>query len=162
MRTNGLKKHDLRKIAAARMDLHKNHKTTRRLSRDYEYIGLLGEWIFATEFNYEIDLSIKPGGDSAIDFITPLGAIDIKTYRKALNLLREIDKKHAHILVLGQYLESKDDVLLVGWEFDSIMISCPKKDFGYGIINHYKHKEKLRPMWVLKHLLNFCKSKKIT
>ena len=46
---------DLRKIANDREMLHKNHASSRPLSKDYEYIGLKGEEEFGKEFNLELD-----------------------------------------------------------------------------------------------------------
>jgi hypothetical protein len=136
----------LRAIAKERMSLHKNHSTSRPLSQDYEFIGLLGEFEFMLFSGFPMDLSVKPSGDKGIDFITPAGSIDVKTARLAYNLIREENKKHADIIVLGSYTEGNQSVNLLGWEYDSIMILCPKRDFGYGIINHYKPAKKLRSM----------------
>ena len=49
---------DLRKIAADRERLHKNHASSRPLSKDYEYIGLKGEEEFGKEFNLEIEARV--------------------------------------------------------------------------------------------------------
>ena len=148
---------NLKKVAAIRHEIHKHHKSSRPLSEDYELIGLVGEYRFEVDFGYPMDLSIKPQGDGKVDFHIALGTLDVKTAEKAYNLLREKGVRHAKILVLGQFNRKGTTASLLGWEYDSEMVKCPYKDFGYGIINHYKHHSKLRPMWVLKQLDDFVR-----
>ena len=143
----------LKEIADQRHNLHKNHASSRPLSEDYEYIGLIGEGKFELTYGYAMDLEQRPGGDSRVDFHTPLATIDVKTARKAYNLLREVGKPHAELLILAEYLPDTDDVRFLGWEWDCNMIQCPSKDFGYGIINHYKHWSELKRMETFEHLL---------
>lgn len=143
----------IRCIAEIREIAHAGQKSSRPLSDGYEYIGLLGEFVFAQKFGFPIDLSIKPMGDGRKDFTTSVGTLDVKTARKAYNLLREVDKDHADILVLAQYYDDLDWIRLVGWEYDLEMAKCPYRDFGYGIINYYKSASELRPMEELERLL---------
>jgi formylmethanofuran dehydrogenase subunit E-like metal-binding protein len=77
----------------------------------------------------------------------------VKTARKPFNLLREAGKSHAEILVLASFDDSTGKATLIGWEWDKEMLKCPTRDFGYGIVNHYKHYESLRSMESLKEIL---------
>lgn len=84
-------------VARRRETLHMGHSSSRPLSQDYELVGLAGELAFAEEFGYQVDTSDRPGGDGRVDFHTPAGTVDVKTARKALNLLREQGKPHADL-----------------------------------------------------------------
>ncbi len=117
-----------------------------------EYIGLMGELAFAKEFNSQVDITELIGGDGGKDF--DLGyTIDVKTFIKPYNLIVEIGKVKADIYVLGKFYEELDRVNLLGWEWGIIIKRCPIKDFGYGIINHYRSITELKPMSSLKYLL---------
>ena len=141
---------DLRRYAAARHNLHKDHASSRPLSIDYELIGLVGEWQFAYEFGMPMDLTPRIGGDGACDFFTPAGSLDVKTARLAFNLLREVDKPHARYLVLAEYTPSPPAARLMGWEYDTQMLRHPMRTFGkHTIVNHYKLYKDLRKMDVL-------------
>jgi len=137
---------NIRKMAADREELHKNHASSRPLSKDYEYIGLKGEEKFAEEFSLALDKELKPGGDKGHDFSSSIGAIDVKTARKAYNLIVEEGKVRADVYVLAQYEDSSDSVKLLGWASKDEVLKAPKKDFGYGIINHYIPKHDLHHM----------------
>lgn len=143
----------LREIARAREELHNGHPSSRPLSEGYEYIGLLGEWVFAMAFGLPIDLTPRANGDKRKDFDTRVGTIDIKTARKPGNLLREAGKPHADILVLAGYNDENESIGFLGWEYDTEMLKCPSRDFGYGILNHYKLVSELHPMNELKRLI---------
>ena len=151
---------DIREVAKRREALHANHATSRPLSQDYEFIGLMGQWEFAKEFGLEIDLSDKPGGDGRINFITDIGTISVSTARKPYNLLREAGKECARYHVLAKYKEKRIawteyqyTVQLLGWESDEEMLKCPVRSFGHNIQNHYKHVRYLRPMIEMRYLL---------
>jgi len=135
---------DIRSIAEERTRTHISHTSTRPLSPDYDYVGVAGEVAFAEEFGLEVDTTSRPSGDGGIDFMTPVGTIDVKTYRKPYHLLREVRKPHADILVLAGFDDTSGEVHLIGWEYDSEMVQCPMKDFGYGIVSHYKAAGELR------------------
>lgn len=170
MKTNGLIRVPdgdfrpmVRRIAEQRAALHADHASSRPLSKDYEYIGLLGEFVFGREFGLEVDVSLRPKGDDRVDFYTDIrspfcekGTIDVKTARKAYNLLREKDKRHAEILVLARYSDAEDWIALLGWEYERIiMTKCPvPRDFGKGIENHYVSAAALKPMSELQALLH--------
>ena len=132
-------------IARQRSDTHKDHASQRVLSEDYNVVGISGEAAFAEDFSLEVDKSIKPSGDNGIDFLLPLYfTVDVKTAKKAYNLLLEEGKVLSDIYVLADYNEG--DTFLVGWEWGKILKQAPTKDFGYGVINHYISAEELRPM----------------
>ena len=136
--------YNVRDIADKRTKIHTSHSSTRPLSKDYDYIGVAGEVAFAKEFGLKVDVAVKPGGDKGIDFILPIGTVDVKCYRKPYNLLREVGKIHADILVLAGFDNASKEAYLIVWEYDNEMINCLTKDFGYGIVNHYKAAGKLK------------------
>jgi len=148
----------LRKHAKEREALHKSHDTSRPLSKDYEHVGLIGEYAFQLWSNLPMDFELRPGGDCKFDFVTADGlTIDVKTARKAYNLFREEGKPHADILVLAGVQTNKyddDTVMFYGWEYGVTMLMQDKKDFGYGIINHYKSRDGLRSMHDLKGIID--------
>lgn len=131
-------------IAEQRTRTHLSHTSTRPLSPDYDYVGVAGEVAFAKEFGLEVDATTRPEGDGRIDFTLPCGTVDVKTARRPFNLLREVGKPHADILVLAGFNDSTGEAYLIGWEWDSEMVKCPARDFGYGIVNHYKAAEHLK------------------
>ena len=44
----------LRQEALARESLHRYHASSRPLSKDYEYVGLMGEYLFADTYNQPV------------------------------------------------------------------------------------------------------------
>jgi len=141
---------ELKKIALEREDVHKDHASSRPLSKDYEYVGMVGEAQFAKEFNFKLDKELRPEGDGGKDFSCSLGTIDVKTARKAFNLIVEEGHVRADIHILAQYNENKETATLLGWAYKKEVLDAPKKDFGYGVINHYIPKNKLRSIESLK------------
>jgi len=144
-----------RYYAKKRALLHAGHGSSRPLSEGYEYVGLLGEVAFGLKFGLSVDLSDRPSGDE-YDFKIGGITIDVKTARKAYNLLREAHKPHADILVLAQYL-NEDKILFKGWEYDEAMLKQHIKDFGYNIKNHFKPSTRLRPMAELQEMIDEIK-----
>jgi hypothetical protein len=144
---------DLKKIAAQRENLHKNHASSRPLSKNYEYLGLKGEAKFAEEFGIPMDNKLRPEGDGGRDFPSVLGNIDVKTARKAFNLLVEVGKVVSDVYVLAKYTDETDEAELLGWEYKDKILKAPTKDFGYGIINHYISKNELIPISHLKDIV---------
>ena len=141
----------IRAIAKRRHDIHKNHASSRPLSKDYELVGLSGEIAFGEFADLKADLSERPEGDHGVDFTTPNGmTIDVKTARRAYNLIHETGKQFVDIYVLAQYDDSTERATLIGWEYGNTLAKAPSKNFGYGIINHYISKDKLRPMLDIK------------
>jgi DNA polymerase III alpha subunit len=143
----------IKKIAEDREEIHKNHASSRPLSKGYERLGLVGEYQFAKEFGFEVDESLRPEGDGGKDFPSKLGSIDVKTARKAFNLIVEEDHVKSDIYVLAQYCDESEKAKLLGWAYKKQVLAAPTKDFGYGVINHYIPKEKLYKMSTLKNKL---------
>jgi hypothetical protein len=126
---------------------HSGQDSSRPLSKDYELVGLVGEVAFSHMFGLPVNWHRNPGGDGRIDFVIPLGfTVDVKCARQAIHLIEEVGKVTADIYVLAQYNEVNTSATLLGWEWGSTLRAAPHKDFGYGIVNHYIHKDNLRPM----------------
>jgi hypothetical protein len=134
------------KYADARAALHAGHASSRPLSEDYENVGLAGEFAFGRFCGQMPDLSERPAGDQGVDFVIPLlYTVDVKTARKANNLIHEASKPlTADIYVLAEH--SGDDARLLGWAWRSTLAAAPVKDFGHGIDNRYIPRENLRAM----------------
>jgi hypothetical protein len=122
-------------------------------------IGVAGELAFAKKYGLEIDDSIRPEGDGHVDFKVNINGnevtVDVKTAQKAYNLLvKEWEIKDcADILVLAER-GPNDEIKFLGWETKDIMKVMPKKIFSsLGIVNYYRHRDKLRPMFQLDDLL---------
>ena len=133
-------------FAKLRQQLHKDQDTSRPLSEDYEFVGLAGEIAFSELFDMPIDLRSLAGGDKGVDFTTRLGTVDVKTARKAFNLIVEKGKVVADIYVLASYDGKTKAAELLGWEYGSVIKTWPIKDFGYGIFNHFMTASVLKPM----------------
>jgi hypothetical protein len=137
----------LAKHAEARAALHAGHASSRPLSDDYERVGLAGEFAFGRFCGQMPDLFERPAGDKGVDFVLPLlYAVDVKTARKANNLIHEASKPLASdIYVLAEYGED-DEATLVGWAWRRQLAEAPVKDFGHGIKNRYIPRASLRAM----------------
>ncbi len=141
----------LRDEAEDRHQSHKDHASSRPLSKDYELIGLLGEAKFGELSGLMPDLERKLGGDKGIDFVVPLRfSVDVKTARKAFHLIHEQGKPVADIYVLASYDDDTKKASLIGWEWGARLKQAPVRDFGYGIMNHYIRADQLKPMSELK------------
>lgn len=145
--------------AERRHQSHVNHPTHRPLSDGYELKGLRGEERFAEEFALDLDLTARPGGDGGTDNKITLSVpksfvVDVKTASKPMNLIVEVGKVEAHtIYVLAGYDSEADKAYLLGWEWGSTVARDkygPPKDFGYGVINHWIPRGKLRSIDELK------------
>ena len=122
----------------------------------HDAMGLGGELTFANAANclpgsnhplLEVRVFKDRWSDGGVDFWTWIGTIDVKTNVKAFNLLREVEKRQpADILVLGKFQPEPWAFSLLGWEYDSVMTSCPSGVFGTGPLSHYKPVDQLRPM----------------
>lgn len=140
----------LGKAAQARHDLHAGHASSRPLSQGYENVGLLGEWAFGQLCGLMPDLKERAGGDRGVDFVVPLRfTVDVKTARRAIHLIHEVGKPFADIFVLAEFSDQTGEATLLGWEWGAVLARAPAKDFGYGIVNHYIHRDRLRPMRAL-------------
>jgi len=139
----------LRKEASARERLHQYHESSRPLSPKYEYVGLMGEYLFADTYKQPRDRTLRPQGDGGWDFFFPgFGGVDVKTARKPWNLLVE----EGHLLlertiyVQCGYSDATDSAYFVGWaygwDFDP-----PVRRFGDSPIwNHWLPRKWLQPM----------------
>jgi len=137
-----------------------SHNGTRRFFEDEnteDIIGVTAEIAFGKWSGLEPDLEVRPNGDGCKDFLIKVNgrkiSIDIKAARKAFNLLlkQKDGLRSADILVLAKV--DGDLVSFLGWEHKSMMLVSPVKDFGYGILNHYRSKDDLRPMRQLLDLI---------
>ena len=143
----------IKRMAKDREEIHKDHTSSRPLSKGYERLGLVGEYQFAKEFGFNVDEELRPEGDGGKDFPSGLGSIDVKTARKAFNLIVEENHVKSDIYVLAQYFDEADKAKLLGWAYKKEVLAAPTKDFGYGVINHYIPKGKLYEMSALKRKL---------
>lgn len=133
--------------ANARHELHADHPSHRPLSDGYELVGLIGEAEFARVFKLPLDLNRRPNGDGRVDFIVPFRiTVDVKTARKANNLIEEQGKVSCDIYVLAEYFDEDKRADLLGWEKGEVLARAPVRDFGKGILNHYIPRERLRPI----------------
>lgn len=145
---------DAESIAHQRTLTHVSHSTNRPLSPSYDLVGVAGERAFSEAFGLPMDALERLSGDGGVDFTLPSGlTVDVKTYRKPLHLLREVDRDEAQILVLAAYSDVTGDARLIGWEWDREMLKCPTNDFGYGITSHYKPAGELQPIALLHELV---------
>ena len=142
--------HDLRAVAEARHNLHEGKASSRPLSEDYELVGLAGEDALADFCGGEVDITPRPNGDGGTDcHIALFFTVDVKTARKAFNLLVEVGKVKADIYVLASY--ENGTARLLGWEWGRVVASIPPVDIGgFGIMSHAIPLSKLRPMSELK------------
>jgi len=148
----------LNEAANSRADVHADHASSRPLSEGYEGVGIAGEWAFAQFCGLMPDLERKPGGDKGIDFVVPLFfTVDVKTARKAGNLIHEQGKPFADIFILAEYDDDAKAAQLVGWEWGAKLRIAPTKDFGYGVINHYIPRAQLRNMRDLRKYIRIIK-----
>ena len=149
-------------ISEAREALHATHASSRPLSDGYERVGLIGEAEFALRYGLKFDREVRPSGDRGVDFMVPmLMSLDVKTARKPYNLIVEEGKVLADIYVLAG-IDDNDRVTFHGWEHRRVIAKAPVRDFGYGVMNHYIAREKLRPMRELESRIgsiqSFCKA----
>jgi hypothetical protein len=142
-------------LAIDRMLAHEDQYSSRPLSEDYEAIGIFGEIEFACQFGLTIDRALRIDGDDGIDFRTKRGTVDVKTARKAINLIVEESKvyKCADILVLCQFNGFTRQAELIGWQYKDAIKNAQSKDFGYGVINKFITKENLNPMDALHEIM---------
>ena len=136
--------------AEARAQLHASHSSSRPLSEGYENVGLAGEHAFSQATGIAMDLEMRPGGDGGKDFEVFLGfTVNVHTARKAYNLIHEVGSKTADIIVLAAYSDETKEAELIGWEWGTVVLAAPSREFGHGILNHYIAAERLRPMKTL-------------
>ncbi len=136
-----------REVADRRVRMHANDKSCRPLSPDWEFLGLIGEFVFGERFDMEPDLGDRRSGDDGIDFVLPNGLlVDVKTARKAFNLLVEKNKVVADVYVLAAYREDVGWATLLGWEWGGTVIVKDTKPFSPNIESHFVPARYLIPM----------------
>jgi hypothetical protein len=116
------------------------YKSHRPLSEGYEILGTMGELAFSMFSGLPVDKSVKANGDGGVDFTLPL-TIDVKTARKANNLLVEKGKNMADIYVLAQANpDISNEVTLLGWTWGYLVRNAQIDNgdfFGNGVTNFY-------------------------
>ena len=139
---------EIEREAIRRSASHSGHASQRKLSPDYEKIGLRGEEEFGRIFRQRPDLSARPRGDGGKDFMLDGYKVNLKTSRKAyLGMLVEAGKVDPNtIYVSAQYDEETDTASLDGWQWGSVVLRYRPKDTGRGLINHNVPTRDLRPM----------------
>jgi len=140
---------ELRAAARGRDDLHDGQPSQRKLSANYELIGLVGERTFSRASGLQMDLSPRIGGDKGIDFRTRLGTLDVKTARGVIYLAVEEHKVRARLYVLAKFIEPCE-AELVGWAWDSEVLRSPVGLLPRGSIpSHLLPRAMLRPFGAL-------------
>ena len=142
----------LEDLAHRRESLHSGHASQRALSEDYDLVGLAGEQAFAAATGLDVDVAERPAGDRGVDFTVAL-TIDVKTARKPYYLIVEQGKVAAAVYVLARYVDDGPAQML-GWAFGVEVLTWPVRDFGYGVLNHYRPADQLRGMAPLLSLIN--------
>ena len=137
------------RVAAERHDLHRDHASSRPLSDGYELVGLVGEAEFSRLFNVPMNLERMAGGDNGVDFVINGRTIDIKTARKAFNLIVEQGHVCCDVYVLANPNRGVTGAELLGWAGRKDIEKAPVRDFGHGIDNHYIPADKLRTIYSL-------------
>lgn len=150
------------RVAEARHELHKNHASSRPLSKDYELVGLAGEVAMAAFAGTAVDMSLRPGGDAGKDVRIHLHTkqgprwfvVDVKTARKPFNILVEEGKVKSDIYVIARYIEETSTAELIAWQWGSVLKRIPARDVGgFGIISHAQPTRLARQMSELKERL---------
>lgn len=145
---------DLRRHGDMRHRVHRQHKTSRPLSKDYELVGLAGEQAFAEKFKIEVDLTIRPKGSRSINFTMHGKTINVMTARKPNHLLVEQGKVKADIFVLAIYHDDTQAATLLGWASrEEVLAKIPWDVGGFGIQSHAIFHTQLHPIEELEVVL---------
>tara|TARA_Y100000310_G_scaffold49259_1_gene45551 strand:- start:180 stop:617 length:438 start_codon:yes stop_codon:yes gene_type:complete len=131
-------------LADIRRSIHDDHASSRPLSAGYEEIGVAGELAFEDWSGCPMDRTVRPAGDTC-DFTIAGHTIDVKTARKAYNLIIEEGRVDQDIYVLAQF-ETPDGIRFLGWHWGVVMAKQPVRTFGHGIRNHFMAAAELRTM----------------
>ena len=161
----GFDERNLVKETAKRRNAHFVNKASNSpLSKNYEEVGVWGEW----EFGKFCGLMprLQAGGDGGYDFMLPLYMkVDVKTSTKGEFLYVEQGRVKADIYVLAKCEEKEQwtgdketstsfTTTLLGWELASVVMSYAPSVSPRCIVNHSVPVEKLRPMEELKKFLS--------
>lgn len=135
----------MKKYGDDRERLHENHESSRPLSEGYEHVGIAGELALSQLTGLAPDLSLRSSGDGGIDSLIYLRyTVNVHAARKPYNLIHEKGQKMADIMILADYDDDTQTSKLLGWEWGSVLLKAPVKDFGHGVMNHYIPRSKLR------------------
>lgn len=135
-----------RQFALQLEDTHRAHASSRPLSEGYEFVGVRGQLQFAMNYKLPFDFERRPGGDGGIDFFVPIRfRLDVKAARKPYHLIVERGKIDADIYVLAKFVDGVPPEF-VCWDWALNIARWPTRDFGYGIINHYRKASICRQM----------------
>lgn len=147
---------DRRRFADHRTSIHEGQASQRKLSKDYEQIGLAGEEEFARQFGQmhevQVDTSDRIGGDGGRDFLIGPGVVDVKTARKPIYLLLEQKPTRADIVVLARYDDETRRATLLGWQWVKTIQKYRVRDMGFGVLSHAVPLSHLRPIRDLKRM----------
>jgi hypothetical protein len=144
----------VRSEAEKRTALHRGRASQRPLGKNYDEVGLAGEFEFGKWAGLFPDLEARTKGDKGIDFRVLLRyTVDVKTARRAYSLLHEQGKPLADIYVLAEYDDETGEARLVGWEWGKTVARAPVIDLGRGVLNHSIDRSALRPMSELEQYL---------
>lgn len=136
------------------------HNTTERFFKDETQenrVGVTVELAFSQLTGLSPNLETLPHGDGNIDFAFQVRGrtltVDVKgaANPKYLFLKAACARQAADILVLAHV--DGQDVTFIGWEHKSLMLLMPRRDFGYGIVNFYRPRKQLRPVYQLTELI---------
>lgn len=138
---------DIDDLGQQRHELHKDHPTHRPLSEGYESVGIAGEIALSAFTGMAPDFTLKTRGDGGIDAHIYLRySINVHCARKPANLIHEVGKEMADIMVLAGFDESRKEAECLGWEWGRVLLNAPQGDFGKGVLNHYIARKHLRDM----------------
>lgn len=96
--------------------------------RQTDFIGAVGEIEFALRYGLPL-IAYNDGKGAAqygYDFVTPVGTVDVKTFKSAGHLARKVDSLkrknivHPDILVMAHF-HRNNQADLIGWQFDAVM-----------------------------------------
>lgn len=130
------------------IERYRNHigqSTYKPLSPDHECIGLLGEIAFSIVYALPLTWEDLNGAGDTCDFRIGNITIDVKTYRRPISILCKSHKEHAERIVLAKYVNDSA-IELIGWDYYKIIKQSQPRDFGRGIINHYREAHMLKGM----------------
>lgn len=121
-------------------------------------IGIYGEGAFHMVSGLPMNNDILDYGDDGKDFEYQGKFIDVKTARNPGHLLvKEIEwerSKASYFVQAGlKHPEIPFTVDLIGWETREEMMKAPKRDWGRGILNHYKKSYNLKPIGLLLEMI---------
>ena len=115
-------------------------------------IGMRGEQAFGELFDLPVDLTPRPEGDAGFDFRLPLRIddesvrvfeVDVKTIserRFPSTRVLMVDRtriKAQRIYVLAEYFFAVDRATLRGWEWGSVIMRSPIRNFGGAYIESH-------------------------